>query len=134
MRAYNPRLSPDFSLHLARHGTRRSERGDGYVWKFDPLHRTRTPQPFYLEQARAFWLRVTSPALIVRGGESPFRWDPSERRECMTRARTQTVPDAGHMVHHDQPENLARVIRKFLRENLKGNARSGAKRNRAATP
>ncbi len=123
LRAYNPRLSREFSLHLARHGTRRSQGGDGYVWKFDPLHRTRTPQPFYLDQARAFWSRIASPTLIVRGGASPFQWDPSEHRECIPRACTVMVPSAGHMVHHDQPIALARVIREFLREVIRPSAR-----------
>ncbi len=115
LRAYNARLSRDFSLHLARHGTRR-ERDGGYVWKFDPIHRTRTPLPFYLEQARAFWSRIPCPALRVHGSESPFHWDDAENRESIPGAVTAVVPGAGHMVHHDQPDALARVIREFIHD------------------
>jgi pimeloyl-ACP methyl ester carboxylesterase len=115
LRMYNPRLSESFALHLARHGTRETENGEGVVWKFDPMHRTRGPQPFYVEQARAFWLRVTAPALIVRGELSPFRWEASEDRECFSDARVVEIPGAGHMVHHEQAELLADAICSFLR-------------------
>ena len=111
---YNPRISESFALHLAAHGTRAAENGEGLVWKFDPVHRTRGPQPFYLEQARAFWLRVTAPLLRVRGELSPFRWDPSENRECVSSARRVEIPGAGHMVHHEQPDRLAEAILEFL--------------------
>jgi len=117
LRAYNPRLTPERSLTLARHGTRDLP-GGGCVWKFDPLHQTRTPQPFYLEQARAFWSRIPCPALRVSGVETPFRWEDAEDRESIPGARTARVPGAGHMVHHDQPEALARLIREFLHEVL----------------
>jgi pimeloyl-ACP methyl ester carboxylesterase len=29
---------------------------------------------------------------------------------------TRMMPDAGHMLHHDQPELLARMIEEFLAE------------------
>jgi pimeloyl-ACP methyl ester carboxylesterase len=114
LRLYNPRISESFAVHLASHGTRAAENGEGIVWKFDPVHRTRGPQPFYLEQARAFWLRVTAPLLRVRGELSPFRWNVSEDRECVSSSRKVEIPEAGHMVHHEQPERLAEAILAFL--------------------
>ena len=115
LQLFNPRISEPFANHLALHGTKEAESGEGIVWKFDPVHRTRGPQPFYLDQARAFWLRVTAPALLVRGELSPFRWDESENRECISSARRTEIPGAGHMVHHEQPERLAESILVFLR-------------------
>ncbi len=117
LRAYNPGISEAFSLHLAEHGTRPTENGKGRRWKFDPLHRTRGPQPFYVKQARAFWARISSPTLIVHGESSPMKWDPSEQREDISGARTAVIPQAGHMVHHDQPERLTTAILSFLKEN-----------------
>ncbi len=114
LQAYNPRISDSFARHLAVQGTREPEDGRGLVWKFDPVHRTRGPQPFYLEQARAFWLRVTAPALIVRGELSPFRWKVSEERECFSSAEKIVIPGAGHMVHHEQPDRLAEAVLSFL--------------------
>jgi len=115
LKSYNPRISESFAHHLAVHGTRAAEDGGGLVWKFDPVHRTRGPQPFYLEQARAFWLKVAAPALLVRGGLSPFRWDTSEERECIPSATRTEIEGAGHMVHHEQPDRLAAAILAFLR-------------------
>lgn len=116
LRSYNPRLTEDFSLHLAKHGTRAAKNSKGVQWKFDPLHRTRSPQPFYLEQARAFWTRITAPTLIVRGGLSPMAWDPLESRETIPLHRNLCIPEAGHMVHHDQPELLAEAVLTFLHQ------------------
>jgi pimeloyl-ACP methyl ester carboxylesterase len=114
LRSYNPRISESFACHLATYGTREANNSGELVWKFDPVHRTRGPQPFYLEQARAFWSRVTAPALLVRGGLSPFQWDPSEGRECIRLAERIEIQGAGHMVHHEQPKRLAEAILEFL--------------------
>ena len=121
LQLFNPRISASFARHLARHGTKEADSGGGIVWKFDPVHRTRSPQPFYLEQARAFWRRVTAPALLVRGGLSPFRWDTSEHRECIPSASRIEIAGAGHMVHHDQPERLAEAILSVLGDLPQGN-------------
>src|SRR6185295_2351622 len=68
-----PRFSPEVAQHMAEHGTRPN--GSGRVWKFDPLHQTSVPQPFYIAQARAFWRRISCPVLYVEGGESYLRLD-----------------------------------------------------------
>ncbi len=114
LRANNPRLSPAFALHLAEHGTRKISSEGKILWKFDPVHRSRSPQPYYLEQARAFWLRTTAPTLLVQGEQSPFNWPEEENRENIPNARRVVIPGAGHMVHHDQPERLAQAIHAFL--------------------
>ena len=36
------------------------------------------------------------------------------RRTAFKDLRYVTVPDAGHMLHHDQPEPVARLIEEFL--------------------
>jgi pimeloyl-ACP methyl ester carboxylesterase len=112
--SYNPRLSKAFSYHLAFHGTRKAEEKGQVSWKFDPLHRTRGPQPFYLHQARAFWLKIVAPTLLVRGELSPFEWEETEDRECVQSATKVVINGAGHMVHHEQPERLAQAILGFL--------------------
>ena len=69
-----PRFSPEVARHMAEHGTRPD--GDARVWKFDPLHQTRSPQPYSVAQARAFWRRIRCPTLYVEGGLSELRLDP----------------------------------------------------------
>jgi pimeloyl-ACP methyl ester carboxylesterase len=40
--------------------------------------------------------------------------DLAERKACFRQLTERVIPDAGHMVHHDQPERLAAVIEEFL--------------------
>jgi pimeloyl-ACP methyl ester carboxylesterase len=115
LRRRNPRLKAQMALHLARHGIKQQSNGN-WVWKFDPLHRTTSPQPFYLEQALKFLSRIKCPALLVRGKESsqsPQR-DRKERLQILPHRTVAEIPRAGHMVHHDNPEGLARVVADFL--------------------
>ncbi len=86
------------------------------MWKFDPLHRTTAPQPFYLEQALEFLRRIECPVLIVHGKESRHRRraDIQQRLAALARRKSVEIENAGHMVHHDNPEELAQVVADFL--------------------
>jgi pimeloyl-ACP methyl ester carboxylesterase len=41
--------------------------------------------------------------------------DHAQRRAAFRDLRYETLADAGHMLHHDQPEAVARLIEDFLR-------------------
>ncbi len=41
--------------------------------------------------------------------------DLAERKAYFPRLTERIIADAGHMVHHDQPERLAEIIEEFLR-------------------
>ena len=112
----NPRLNSEFALHLARTGMRQNDAGK-WIWKFDPLHRTLTPQPFYTAQALEFLRRIECPVLIVDGKESrqARRTDKQERYDAIANYRRATIDRAGHMVHQDNPEQLAEVVAAFLK-------------------
>jgi pimeloyl-ACP methyl ester carboxylesterase len=111
----NPRLKPDLALNLARWSMRRNDDGN-WVWKFDPLHRTTAPQPFYSGQAVEFFRRIECPVLLVHGSESrqTRRPDMEERLEAIARRSVAEVENAGHMIHHDNPERLAEIVTEFL--------------------
>jgi pimeloyl-ACP methyl ester carboxylesterase len=111
----NPRLQPDLALELARWGMRRND-GGNWVWKFDPLHRTTAPQPFYSGQAVEFFRRIQCPVLLVHGSESrqTRRPDMEERLEAIAHCSVAEVENAGHMIHHDNPERLAEIVTEFL--------------------
>ncbi len=111
----NPRLQPDLALELARWGMRRND-GGNWVWKFDPLHRTTAPQPFYSGQAVEFFRRIECPVLLVHGSESrqTRRPDMEERLEAIAHCSVAEVENAGHMIHHDNPERLAEIVTEFL--------------------
>lgn len=109
-----PRMSAEALALLAEHGTRAE--GDGRVWKFDPLHQTRSPQPFYVAQARAFWQRVACPVLYVEGDESVLRLPDDELAARLTalRATRAVIRGSAHHPHLEQPAQLAEVLVEFL--------------------
>ncbi|MFQ5903899.1 MAG: alpha/beta fold hydrolase [Candidatus Binatia bacterium] len=111
----NRRLKLDLALHLARWGTRQTANGK-WVWKFDPLHRTMAPQPFYSGQALEFFRRIECPVLLIRGKESLHspRADMQQRLEAIAHRSSVEIKDAGHMVHQDNPEGLAEAVAEFL--------------------
>jgi pimeloyl-ACP methyl ester carboxylesterase len=115
LRRKNPRLKPELALELARSGMKQTD-GGKWVWKFDPLHRTAAPQPFYSRQAVEFFRRIECPVLLVNGKESrqTARPDLEERLNSIARRSMAEIDDAGHMIHHDNPTRLAEVVTSFL--------------------
>lgn len=111
----NPRLSAELALELAHSGMKQNANGK-WIWKFDPLHRTAAPQPFYLAQALEFLRRVECPVLLVEGKNShqTRRPDKQQRIDAIRKQRLFVVDDAGHMVHHDNPQALAGVVAKYI--------------------
>jgi len=88
-----PRFSPQVAEHMARFGTRTD--GSTLVWKFDPLHQTTNPQPYYTLQARGFWRRVSCPVLYVAGAESFLRLPPDELEDRLALLRARRVTGRG---------------------------------------
>lgn len=115
LRRKNPRLQPELALRLAQWGMRQTANGK-WVWKFDPLHRTTSPQPFYTGQAVEFFRRIECPVLFIQGKEShqSSRPDMQQRLEAIAHHTRIEIPDAGHMIHHDNPEGLAQAVVEFL--------------------
>jgi pimeloyl-ACP methyl ester carboxylesterase len=109
-----PRLPEDAVRSLVAHNTRRVEGRP--VWKFDPLHQTTSPQPYYVAQAEAFWRRIACPVLFVEGRTSDLRLDEADtaRRLVALRAERVTIDDAGHHPHLETPAALAEAIVRFL--------------------
>jgi pimeloyl-ACP methyl ester carboxylesterase len=111
----NPRLSSELALELARSGMKQDTVGK-WVWKFDPLHRTVSPQPFYSAQTMEFFLRIQCPVLIVDGKQSRHsqRPDKQQRLEAIRDKHFAEIDNAGHWVQLDNPEKLAVVVAEFL--------------------
>lgn len=89
---------------------------DGRVtWLFDPLHRARSPIPFYSAAFRAFASSITCPVLAVSGG--PTGYHPADEADRLAAFRNLTVkelPTAGHMMHWTQPAQLTSLLVEFL--------------------
>jgi pimeloyl-ACP methyl ester carboxylesterase len=116
LRQTNPRLNVPLALDLARAGMKQNDKGK-WVWKFDPLHRTAAPQPFYTKQALEFFRRIECPVLIVEGKASrqTQRTDKQARYHAIRNHRRVVIDHAGHMVHQDNPVELAEAIVNFLK-------------------
>jgi pimeloyl-ACP methyl ester carboxylesterase len=112
----NPRLNAPLALDLAHAGMKQNDKGK-WVWKFDPLHRTAAPQPFYTKQALEFFRRIECPVLIVEGKASrqTRRTDRQARHDAIRNHRHVVIDHAGHMVHQDNPVELAQAIVNFLK-------------------
>jgi len=120
LRAGNQRLSKDQAEFLARHWGQEVA-GKGVVLRGDPAHKIVNPVLYHYEEARACWQGIRAPVLWVEGAESetPQRLHLNanqldERRAAFRDLRTVRVPDAGHMLHHDQPQAVARLLEEFL--------------------
>lgn len=120
MRGSNPRLTPERAGFLARHWGKARE--DGQVeLRGDPAHKIVYPVLYRYEEARACWREVTAPVLWIDADESKAlsrvgldAEQYAERRAAFRNLRYATLSNAGHMLHHDQPEALARLIEEFL--------------------
>jgi pimeloyl-ACP methyl ester carboxylesterase len=116
----NPRLSAEKAAFLAGHWAKPLASGE-VVLLSDPRHKNVNPYLFRIDEAIACWRRITAPVLLVSGKLSniPGRMKDTpeqfaERRGAFRDRREVELEDAGHMMHHDQPEKLARLIEGFL--------------------
>jgi pimeloyl-ACP methyl ester carboxylesterase len=116
----NPRLTQERADFLARHWGREAEDGS-VVLRGDPAHKIVNPVLYRYDEVRACWQQVRAPVLWVEAAESdtPARMkldaaQLAERRSAFPNLVHQVVKEAGHMLHHDQPEALARLIEAFL--------------------
>jgi pimeloyl-ACP methyl ester carboxylesterase len=88
--------------------------GGRVAWRFDPLHKTHAPMPFFAASWRAFAARITCPTLFVGGGPDGFHPpDEAERLACFPQLRTEEIANAGHMMHWTQPERLGQLLVEF---------------------
>ena len=116
----NPRLEAEKALFLAHHSAKAMESGN--VQRLgDPRHKNVYPVLYRLEETMACWRRITAQVLWVGGADSSIlhqlednRADYQRRKACFAHLEEAIVPDAGHMLHHDQPERVARLIEAFL--------------------
>jgi len=119
----NRRLARDKAEYLASHWGEALPDGSARL-RADPRHKLPFPNVYRLEEVFAIWQRITAPALWVVADDSDIpRWlagggDPAaeiqRRMAHVPGARLVTIKDAGHMLHHDQPEAVARALETFL--------------------
>lgn len=117
----NPRLAPARAQFLAEHWARK---GDDSLYRLlaDPAHKLRGPLLYRLDEVMAVWASVqakvlhveavASPTLAMLAGSIPLD-EFKARFSAFGDWRERLIEDAGHMVHHDQPEQVAALIEAF---------------------
>ncbi|UXH79626.1 alpha/beta fold hydrolase [Roseateles amylovorans] len=118
----NPRLAPDKAAWLAPHWSQRRDDGRWHILG-DPAHKRTNPVLYRRAEALACWSRIEAPTLWVEGSETNIsqwwgnrypREDFETRLSVVPQLQRVTLQQAGHMLHHDQPDALAREVQAFL--------------------
>jgi len=116
----NARLADDKALFLAQHWAKQIAPGV-VTLNSDSKHKMVNPVLNRIEEVFACWQRITAPVLWVSGADSSARgWRAdiasqlAQRKAAIPNLSEVVLPECGHMMHHDQPEQLARVIEDFL--------------------
>ena len=119
----NPRLPPDKAAWLAGQWARPDAGGQWQIMG-DAAHKVVNPHLFRVEEQLALYAAITAPVLAVEAdGDSLSQWwkhrftldEYHERLKHVPDCRVAVVPQAGHMLHHDQPRAVAELIESFLR-------------------
>ncbi len=118
----NRRLSQDKAEWLAQHWAAPDAQG---TWRIlgDPAHKIINANLYHVEEALELYKAITAPVLAVEASDDSLTgwWkgrytlaEYHERLKSVPDVRLGRVEDAGHMLHHDQPAALARLIQDFL--------------------
>lgn len=114
----NPRLSQDKADFLAPHWA--AEANGRWEVRGDPWHRSISPILYRVEEVVACWRAITAPTLWVEAAQTDSRAflggipDFEERLSQVPKLTKAMVQNAGHMLHHDQPHEVARLINEFI--------------------
>ncbi|MBK6867731.1 MAG: alpha/beta hydrolase [Burkholderiales bacterium] len=122
----NRRLAADKADWLARQWSEERVQADGGMRREilgDAAHRIVSAQLFRVEEMRALYARIAAPTLMVEASEDSLsQWwqgrftlaEFHQRLAAVPNLRREVIPDAGHMLHHDQPRALAALLESFL--------------------
>ena len=120
----NPRLATDKANWLARHWAAPDAHGRWAI-QGHAAHKITNANLYQVEETLAIYRRITAPVLSVTASDDSLavwwkgQFTLSEYLERLTQVhdvRSEVVADAGHMLHHDQPQALATLIERFLRD------------------
>ncbi len=118
----NPRLGDDKAHWLAKHWAK--DMVDG-TWRIHghPAHKVSSSQLYRLDEVLEMYKRISMPVLAVEASDdSMAQWwkgqytlaEHHERMKVVPQVEYVSIDNAGHMLHHEQPEVLARHLERFL--------------------
>ena len=118
----NPRLSVDKANWLAQHWSRENAQGK-WALLGESAHKIVNAQIYRVEEIAALYRRLCMPVLSVEASDNSLGlwWkgkyslaEYHERLKAVPQVETVLIEQAGHMMHHDQPEVLAALIERFI--------------------
>ena len=119
----NPRLARARAEFLAPHWAETLPDGTARL-RADPKHKLPFPTTTRMDDVYAVWREITAPILWLGAAESHIpQWlaaggdadtELARRFSHIANGQFVTVADAGHMLHHDQPEAVAHLLEAFL--------------------
>jgi pimeloyl-ACP methyl ester carboxylesterase len=117
--ARSPAMGSEKAMFVARHWAQKNTSGVVKI-RADPAHKLPNAVQYRRAEARACWSRIEAPVLQVLGENTAFRdaakaWlDPGGDVLQGLETETVAIPDAGHMVHFEQPAKLAKAVERFF--------------------
>ena len=118
----NPRLSQDKADWLAQHWAEENAEGKWTILG-QPAHKVISAHLYQSEEVLALYRRLNMPVLAVEASDNSLDlWWKGKftleqyhaRIKHVPNVEIAFIPDAGHMMHHDQPEILAGLIERFF--------------------
>ena len=121
----NRRLSQDRADWLAGHWAAQQADGQWAVLG-DVAHKVVNANLFRVDEVLEIYRSIRAPVLSVEASDDSLgQWwqgrytlaEYRERLKAIPDVRLSRVENAGHMLHHDQPEEVARLIEAFVQGN-----------------
>ena len=118
----NLRLGRDKALWLAGHWARESSPGQWHILGH-PAHKITNAQLYRVDEVQEIYHRISAPTLCVEACDNSMdQWwkgtynldEFHARIQAVQRLEMAHIANAGHMLHHDQPEQLAALIERFI--------------------
>ena len=122
----NPYVSEDKLLWLAGHWSAELSPGQWTILG-EAAHKVINPQLYRVDEMLAIFRAIQAPVLMVEASDASMThwWRGSftlaehrQRLHHVARLEIVTLPDCGHMLHHDQPEALAGLIERFIAQGV----------------
>ena len=111
-------MTPDRALFVAQEWTETTE--ELINLRADPYHKLPNAVQYRRNEAEACWRKITASTLLVFGENTTFQEEMQlfknndDENGPFHDAVSECISDAGHMIHFEAPEMLAKIIEEFL--------------------
>jgi pimeloyl-ACP methyl ester carboxylesterase len=118
----NPRLGTDKARWLAQHWASLNTQGQWQILG-QAAHRLPSAQLYRVDETQEVFKCISAPTLCVEAVDSDMGgfWKGAysleefhERLQAVPHVEVARIDQAGHMLHHDQPEQVAALIERFI--------------------